>query len=419
MTLKRDLGHKSPEEVTRKALKVSKEENLSDTSLTSLDSKMNFSDDMDNTMQDIDEMTVKPGTSGKLEPVKILIEDEVIEKYRNNYSIRKELIKIFEKKINMEKIKFIIPYGKKITIVTDDIETRNVLNNQTNWNEQSFGKGIKIINSTIKQNFKISLRVHPSIEIEGEFTEDLQQQGIINPIRRFNKNNAPTNMVHAEIKDYSQKENLLRNGIKCCYTKFEVTPRYSIKQCFKCFKVGHLKRECKESQQICLKCGKDHHSNNCRETEAKCINCGLDHVAVSRKCNFLKGPIETKGTTREQRNANHRSFAAIASKGTQNQINNHDLTELIKKVVLEMFNNNEIFSLLKDFIQNSVQEEISKMNQFGRKEASQFFPRSFQAPQSPLNRQRSPEGSENIIPPSKTAKICPAKSSNTTKNQRK
>lgn len=98
MTLKRDLSGSCIDKKS-KVRKESSEENLSDTSMTGLDSQMNLSNYSDNTMHDIDEETVKHGTSHRLKPVKILINDEVIERYRNSYLIKNEIIKNFNEKL--------------------------------------------------------------------------------------------------------------------------------------------------------------------------------------------------------------------------------------------------------------------------------------------------------------------------------
>lgn len=54
-----------------------------------------------------------------------------------------------------------------------------------------------------------------------------------------------------------------------------------VKQCFKCFRYGHLKVLCK-SEEICIICGDKAHGR-CNK-EAKCRNCGGQHRSTNRKC---------------------------------------------------------------------------------------------------------------------------------------
>lgn len=54
-----------------------------------------------------------------------------------------------------------------------------------------------------------------------------------------------------------------------------------VKQCFKCFRYGHLKVLCK-SEEICIICGDKAHGR-C-DKEAKCRNCGGQHRSTNRKC---------------------------------------------------------------------------------------------------------------------------------------
>ncbi|XP_024880060.1 uncharacterized protein LOC112459919 [Temnothorax curvispinosus] len=55
----------------------------------------------------------------------------------------------------------------------------------------------------------------------------------------------------------------------------------SVKQCFKCFRFGHIKALCK-SKERCIICGDLGHGNCTRDT--KCRNCGGNHISTWRMC---------------------------------------------------------------------------------------------------------------------------------------
>ncbi|XP_071643736.1 uncharacterized protein [Temnothorax longispinosus] len=55
----------------------------------------------------------------------------------------------------------------------------------------------------------------------------------------------------------------------------------SVKQCFKCFRFGHIKALCK-SEERCIICGDLAHGNCTRDT--KCRNCGGNHRSTWRMC---------------------------------------------------------------------------------------------------------------------------------------
>lgn len=65
----------------------------------------------------------------------------------------------------------------------------------------------------------------------------------------------------------------------------------SVKQCFNCFRFGHTKKWCRESEKKCLRCGENFHGDCLKET--KCINCGGNHTALDRSCGFSQLEIAT------------------------------------------------------------------------------------------------------------------------------
>lgn len=56
----------------------------------------------------------------------------------------------------------------------------------------------------------------------------------------------------------------------------------AVKQCFKCYKYGHIKQYCKKEYNLCVVCDRESHGN-CKN-ENKCINCGGKHKANFKGC---------------------------------------------------------------------------------------------------------------------------------------
>lgn len=92
--------------------------------------------------------------------------------------------------------------------------------------------------------------------------------------------------AHKEIEG----REVLYVGWRTC--KFE--DYINVVQCFRCWRFGHMARECKRGDQVCADCGGGH--KNCGSEVKKCVNCKFasevlkvpnvqyDHAAYDRKC---------------------------------------------------------------------------------------------------------------------------------------
>ncbi|XP_071577368.1 uncharacterized protein [Temnothorax nylanderi] len=69
-------------------------------------------------------------------------------------------------------------------------------------------------------------------------------------------------------------------------TAIKIRPYISaVKQCFKCFRYGHIKSACK-SEEKCIICGETAHGNCTKEN--KCRNCGGKHRSTFRGCKIYE-----------------------------------------------------------------------------------------------------------------------------------
>ncbi|KAJ8679859.1 hypothetical protein QAD02_015646 [Eretmocerus hayati] len=59
-----------------------------------------------------------------------------------------------------------------------------------------------------------------------------------------------------------------------------------VRQCYRCLNFGHLKYNCKSSQELCHSCGSAHPIDECNRKDMHpiCKNCKGNHVATDRRC---------------------------------------------------------------------------------------------------------------------------------------
>lgn len=67
-------------------------------------------------------------------------------------------------------------------------------------------------------------------------------------------------------------------------TQIKIRPHIAtVKQCYKCYRYGHMKQYCRKQHQVCVVCGEFAHGH-C-EKAPYCINCGGNHKANNKGCN--------------------------------------------------------------------------------------------------------------------------------------
>ena len=122
---------------------------------------------------------------------------------------------------------------------------------------------------------------------EAELLEDFADRGIV-AVKRFKKRteggitdtpihlltfdslNPPTHIYHGWVKYYTRR--------------YIPKPR----QCFKCFKFGHIAGVCRGLEQLCINCATTGHKPTECKNETRCSQCGEGHISTSRNCKHFK-----------------------------------------------------------------------------------------------------------------------------------
>ena len=122
---------------------------------------------------------------------------------------------------------------------------------------------------------------------EAELLEDFADRGIV-AVKRFKKRteggitdtpihlltfdslNPPTHIYHGWVKYYTRR--------------YIPKPR----QCFKCFKFGHIAGVCRGLEQLCINCATTGHKPTECKNETRCSQCGEGHISTSRNCKHYK-----------------------------------------------------------------------------------------------------------------------------------
>ncbi|XP_018575954.1 uncharacterized protein LOC108914597 [Anoplophora glabripennis] len=97
-----------------------------------------------------------------------------------------------------------------------------------------------------------------------------------------------------------EKREKLHIGWKSCFFRVSV----NVKQCYNCWKFGHIAKECKKETPTCQKCAGEHKATDCNESEVCCVNCRYaaevlkvpkidsKHKAYDKNCEAYKRVVE-------------------------------------------------------------------------------------------------------------------------------
>jgi hypothetical protein len=252
----------------------------------------------------------------RLPAVKILIRHSVVPQYTAPRALLNEIMRC--KKINPAKIKFANLKGCIITIATDDKDTHQELTRE--WCQDAFTEGTIFATPRKELQSTIVIKGFPfQADLETEDIEDLQQQGIIDPIKVFNKKTQQyTSLLKAKTSNQMSLEAALKNGVKIGFTIYKVEHEKKVHQCYKCQKFGHSANECRNQTQVCPKCTGDHSLKDCTANVLKCANCNGNHPSFSRSCQFIKDPKATQKQHQQQTHSSQPSQSAQCTNQGQN-----------------------------------------------------------------------------------------------------
>ncbi|CAF3231795.1 unnamed protein product [Rotaria sp. Silwood2] len=184
------------------------------------------------------------------------------------------------------------------TIYTIDVNSFNCLLNELTpilaTNGQATGK-IYVPRSIqrIKDTEKVAFVKDVGIEIpESRITEALKDVGLdaVDIVRLTNKvKNMPTTTIKITFIDPQNRNTFVHTGLQVDSMHFIAEPatqNTTPVQCYICLKYNHVVKYCKTKQQICARCGDNHHMDTCTAASdmSKCCNCKDNYLAASNDC---------------------------------------------------------------------------------------------------------------------------------------
>jgi hypothetical protein len=105
--------------------------------------------------------------------------------------------------------------------------------------------------------------------------------------------NTPTRTMKVTLSDTHNRNTFVQTGLQVDSMHFvaeRATQNTKPVQCYLCLKYNHVAKYCKTKQQICNRCGDNHHIDLCTAAKevVKCCNCKGNHLATSTDCQTYK-----------------------------------------------------------------------------------------------------------------------------------
>lgn len=147
---------------------------------------------------------------------------------------------------------------------------------------------------------------------ESELLEDFADRGVVE-IKRFKKKingelcDTPIHLLTFD--DLNPPSHIYHGWVKYSTRRYIPQPR----QCFKCFKYGHIAIGCRSTEEICDNCAQTKHSPPTCKRETRCALCLENHKPTSKQCIHYKMHQRTQ-EIKETEKVSHREALTRAKK---------------------------------------------------------------------------------------------------------
>lgn len=180
------------------------------------------------------------------------------------------------------------------------------------------------IKSSLGQDYEVNIpeKKNPRIILFNIHNRELEDQdSLINKLITQNTINTDPNIREIKIVHKYQNRKGMTNVIfqldkqtyECIRRKEKIAIGWktyfykdslNVKQCFNCWKFGHIAKDCKKTKPTCQVCAGEHKVNDCQTNEECCVNCkyavevlkipNIDckHRAYDKECETYKRIIE-------------------------------------------------------------------------------------------------------------------------------
>jgi len=205
-----------------------------------------------------------------------------------------DLVKFFKVLLTSHRFEFDVMRGRSVmTVYLQNEDAKNIILNIEKIGDIKVSAKLKVpLVRGIVKGVPLNLTT-------GDIMECLQSAMIIRDIvrqKRFNRETRKLEDSFAVMVTFESDK--LPPNICFCGRKREVHVYHCrIMQCHKCHKYGHLQKDCRAKEPVCLRCSNKHSSDKCplkseispdRPRAYSCANCKGNHASTSFACPVRK-----------------------------------------------------------------------------------------------------------------------------------
>jgi len=176
------------------------------------------------------------------------------------------------------------------------------------------------LNLSLSSNFDVfePKKFNPRVLVYGIDVDTAESDDLESIIRRDNEFDPTSgelklvtefkykNMYNAivECSPAAFKAIMERGYMWVSWSRCRIREHFSLRKCFKCWKFGHEKKDCKSKVPICPECGEHHEKKDCNSQLKCCTNCNLfnkktksnlstDHHVNSPNCSYVLNTLKS------------------------------------------------------------------------------------------------------------------------------